>query len=82
MIIQIFSIYDSKIKDYANPFYMHSIGECERGFTELVNDPNSKINKYANDYHMYHLGSFDTSTGLLSPHKHPEHLFDAHTLKN
>lgn len=81
MILNVYAVYDSKIKDYANPFYLHSDGEAERGFSEVVNDPHTKLNKYAADYHLYKLGTYDSEKGLISPFQVPEHLFHALSLK-
>lgn len=77
MKLQVFAIYDSKVKDFANPFFMHSKGELQRGFTELVNDPKTKLNKYPEDFSVFHLGEYNSESGALIPLQAPERLFTA-----
>ena len=71
MKLKIFAIYDSKIKDFANPFYLHHEGEAIRGFTEIVNDPSTKLNKYPEDFALFELGTYESTTAhfenLITP---------------
>lgn len=74
MMLKVFCIYDSKIKDYVQPFYMHHEGEAIRGFENVCNDPNTKFYQYPEDFHLFHLGSFDSATGKFTNLHTPESL--------
>lgn len=68
MKLQIYCIYDSKVLDYANPFYLHSEGELRRGFVEVCMNPETKMNKYPNDFSVYHIGEWNSESGIISSH--------------
>lgn len=72
MILQIFSVYDSKVEAYIAPFYGLTIGSALRDFEVQCNDAASNFNRHPEDYTIFHLGSFEMSTGkfeiLPTPH--------------
>lgn len=59
MILNIFSIYDSKAEAYMQPFFMKTKGEAVRAFSDLVRDPQSMVSKHPEDYVLFEIGSFD-----------------------
>lgn len=65
MILKVFSVYDSKVEVYLQPFFMRTKGEAIRGFSDLVNDETTQFSKYKEDYTLYELGSFHDDTGLF-----------------
>lgn len=65
MIRKVFSVYDSKVEAFLQPFFMHTKGEAIRGFTEIVNDPNHQFSKYPADYTLFELGNYDDSNGSI-----------------
>lgn len=65
MILVIYSVYDSKVGAYLQPFFMRSRGEASRAFTEAVADSNSPFCKHPDDFVLFELGTFDDSTGLF-----------------
>ena len=50
MIHKIFSVYDSKVEAYLQPFFMQTRGAAVRAITELVADPKHQFGKYPMDY--------------------------------
>ena len=71
MLLKIFSVYDSKVGAYMQPFFMRSKGEAIRGFTEIANDGKSSISVHPEDYTLFELGEFFDDSGVLSAHKTP-----------
>lgn len=81
MILQIFSIRDSKGDLYGQPFFQKTPGEAERSFKTLINDEKSMPSKYPEDFDLYQLGKFDDATGKITPLDTPQHLVKAVSLK-
>lgn len=61
MIRKIFSVYDSKVEAYLQPFFMSTKGEAIRAFSELSNDKSTQFGKYPEDHTLFELGTFDDS---------------------
>lgn len=59
MLLQIFTVYDSKAEAYLQPFYMGTRGEAIRAFSDSVNDPNTAFHKHPSDYTLFALGTWD-----------------------
>lgn len=70
--MKIFTIYDSKVDSYLQPFFMRTVGEVERSLSSLVSDPEHNFCKYAEDFTLFELGTFDENTAeinlLNTPH--------------
>lgn len=71
MIHQVFAVYDSKAKAYAQPFFQHSVPIAQRAFGAAVNDPALLLCKYPEDYTLFHIGTYDDEIAQL--HCFPEH---------
>lgn len=71
MKLVIFSVYDSKVQSYANPFYANHRGEALRGLEEVANDKTHNIGKYPADFTLFELGNFDSDTGKFVLHSTP-----------
>lgn len=65
MILQVFSIHDSKAAAYAPPFFMARMELALRAFNDLAADTQSQINKHPEDYTLFLIGEFDDATGAL-----------------
>ena len=74
MIMQIFSVYDSKAEAFMQPFFMTSKGQAVRAFTDLVRDDSSSLNKHPEDYALFHIGQFDDSDASISMLAAPQSL--------
>lgn len=80
MKLKVFSVYDAKVQDFGNPFFMHHEGEAIRGFTSVANDSSTKINKYPHDYSLFELGTYDTQLGRLESLSSPLLLTHAYSV--
>lgn len=65
MVLQIFTVFDSKAEAFMTPFFMTSKGQAIRAFADIVNDRESQMHKHPGDYSLFHLGSFDDSNGAF-----------------
>lgn len=62
MLLQIFTVFDSKAEAYLPPFYMTTKGQAIRAFSDSVNDPTHVFMKHPEDYTLFLLGSFEDTT--------------------
>lgn len=77
MIKQMFSIRDAKGEVFHPPFFKNTLGEAERDFREVANDPKSNLQKYPEDFDLYYLGTYDDLTGTFQPLETPKHIIKA-----
>ncbi len=82
MKLKVFSVYDIKAEAYMPPFMMHTLGQAERAFQDLVNDSESSIYKHPEDYRLFMISEFDDSTAKYEHFDHPQHVCDAINLIN
>lgn len=69
--MDIFSIYDSKVDAYLQPFFSQNSAAAERELSSAVNNPGTadrpnNFNLFAEDYTLFLIGSFDANTGVIS----------------
>lgn len=76
MKMHIFSVYDSAVGAYLQPFFSRSMGEAIRSFQDAVNDPKTQFNSHTMDYTLFLLGSFDDGGGVFDSHP-PERVRSA-----
>lgn len=81
MIINAYTIYDSKTEAHMRPFYCHTDGEAIRTFSDAVNDPQSPYHKHPHDFTLMACGSFDDTLAAFSNLTAPVNLGGAHTFK-
>jgi hypothetical protein len=74
MLLQVFSVYDSKAEAYLPPFYIPAIGAAIRHFSDSANDPQTAFHKHPEDYGLFHLGSFDDNLCSFDLLPTPLHL--------
>lgn len=65
MLMKIYSVYDSKIEAFMQPFFMPAKGAALRAFSECVNDEKHQFGKYPGDFTLFEIGSFEDSSGTL-----------------
>lgn len=65
MIHGVFSIFDSKVEDYGNPFFAPTKGAAIRTFSDACADKSTMFNKHPKDYTLFYLGEFDSSNGAF-----------------
>lgn len=66
MILNVYSIYDSKIDAYITPFYCHSHAEACRVVSQSAADPKTKLHQYPADFTLFCIAKYDDSTGEFS----------------
>ena len=69
----LFSIYDSKTKEYSPPFIAPTKGAAVRMFLEVVMDGTSLVGKYPEDYTLYCIGWWDNGSAVIESVS-PEHV--------
>lgn len=74
MQLRVFSIFDSKVGAYAQPFYSRTTAEAIRSVTEALNDPQSTLSKYPHDFILFDLATYDDQTGQFSSNAAPMSL--------
>lgn len=74
MIMKIFSIYDSKIEAHNTPFFMSTIGQATRAFTDETNNTQSLLHKHPEDYTLFELGEFDDQNATFAMHPTPKSI--------
>lgn len=67
MILQMFTVFDSKAEAYLPPFTTAARGQAVRSFSDTCNDPEHVFNKHPEDYTLFALGEFDDTTAEFDP---------------
>lgn len=67
MKLQMFTVYDSAVGAYLQPFFCRSPGEAVRSFQDACNDPKSSFAAHLNDFTLYALGEWDDAGGVFHP---------------
>jgi len=72
MKLKMFSIFDSKISAYMNPFFARTSQEAIRMFADAVGNPKQGFCKHPEDYTLFEIGAWDDQTAqielLPTPH--------------
>lgn len=84
MILNIYSVRDSAVEAFMQPFFAPTHASAIRSLQEAVNDSQHAFHKQAKYYALYHLGGFDDASGILHPPEaqKPEFLIDCVNLQN
>lgn len=82
MKTKLFSIRDSKIGSYMQPFFSPTVATALRSLEAAVADPNHDFSKWAGDFDMYCIGEFDEEKGVVIPFDAPQHVARALDFKN
>lgn len=66
MMLQAYSVYDSKAKAFSAPFFAQNNDIAKRSFTQLANEKGTNnVSRFPEDFSLHHIGEFDDSTGKL-----------------
>lgn len=68
MVFKIYSIFDSKVESYLQPFFFRNAGEAQRAVANLVNDANHGFSKHAEDYTLFEIGQWDDEKARIIMH--------------
>lgn len=67
--LRMFSVYDSKVQAYMNPWIARTVAEAQRSWVQACNDGQSMMSKHPADYTLFQVGEFDEETGEILPLK-------------
>jgi hypothetical protein len=79
--LKCYAVFDSKVQEFAQPFFLRSRGEALRGWQTVANDPSTDICKYAEDFSCFELAEFDATNGTFNNIVPPFNLGLAATYK-
>lgn len=66
MKLKIFTVYDSKIETYMQPFFMQSKGAALRAWSDTVADETTQFAKHPGDYTLFEIGEYDDEKATLT----------------
>ncbi len=71
MILQIYSVYDTKVASFGTPFFVNHEAVAIRSIANAVNDPSVEFHRHHADFMLFHMGEFSTDSAefnlLVSP---------------
>lgn len=73
MILNAFSLFDTKAQFFLTPWFMQAPGQAIRAAMDLGRDPTTVIGRHPSDYVLFRVGTFEDSTGQMMP-CNPENL--------
>lgn len=65
MKLEVFSVYDVKAEAFIAPFFMSTIAQAIRAFSEACSQEGHAFRKHAEDYTLFHIGSFNDGTAEI-----------------
>lgn len=65
MILKVFSVYDSKVEAYLQPFFVPTVGAAIRAIMDAMSDPGHTFSKYKQDYTLFQIGEYNDHTGQI-----------------
>lgn len=81
MKFKIFAVYDAGAEAFLPPFFLPSIGQATRAFSDVVNDSSHSFSKHPLDYSLWILGSFDDATGIVDAESGKAKIIDAPAMR-
>lgn len=78
---KLFSVYDSKVKTYLDPFIAMNQGEAYRIMEDLTNRPGTMFNSHSEDFTLFELGEWNDSTGQITQYETKKPIIALHELK-
>ena len=66
MILKVFSIRDIKADAYDKPFFLATVGQAVRAFSDEVERSDSMLNKHPEDYILFELGEYNDALGVFT----------------
>lgn len=80
MIMNAYSIFDTKALQYHLPFFQPADGAAIRMLMDLVNDPNTTVGRHPADFVLFHVGHYDDGIGGIQACAPLRHIVDAVSL--
>ena len=76
MILNAYTIFDTKSLVFNTPFFTHTDGAATRMCADLVGDTNTSVGRHPADYVLYQIGTYDDHLGKLTPLDIRKHIID------
>ncbi len=70
----VFSVYDSKIEAFLQPFFMPTRAAAIRALTDTLGEPGHMFAKHPEDYTLFYLGSFEDEKAVFDLEPTPQSL--------
>lgn len=61
----VFSVYDSKVGAWMEPFFADYRGRAIRSWETACMDEKHDFNRYSSDYSLFEIGTYDQETGQM-----------------
>lgn len=74
MKLNVYSVYDSKVKAYMQPFMAQTNGQALRMFEDTVRDEKTVLHMHPEDYTLFALATYDDQTGTYENLQTPTSL--------
>lgn len=74
MQLSMFSVYDSKVEAFIQPFFAPKTAVGLRLFKAACNNAEADFHRFAADYTLFELGEFDQDTAAFNIHATPINL--------
>lgn len=66
-ILQLYSVFDTKVGAFASPFIARTKAEAIRSFQVACGDDNLPFKRHPADYQLYFVGGWNDQSGSLLP---------------
>ncbi len=76
MILQVYTVHDSKVDAFLPPFFVRARGEALRSFQSACEDSSHQFSKFKADYSLWFVGAFNDQDGTVEAVK-PERIIGA-----
>lgn len=81
MIIEYYSIFDSKSMTYSQPEAFMNDSVAVRAAQNLIDDQSTEIARHPGDFSLFHVGFFDDSTAEFTPCVTPRRILSFNEIK-
>lgn len=68
--LKVYSIYDSAVEVWCNPFFLPNKGAALRSWAATANDPSTQIYANPGDFTLFEIGEWNDETGVI-------HMYEA-----
>lgn len=76
-VLQLYSVFDSKVGAYAAPFVARTKGEAIRSFQHACGDDALPFKRSPGDYQLFFVGGWDDNNGRLVPIENAQRVVGA-----
>lgn len=76
MLLNAYTLYDSKALTYSPPFFTTAHGAAVRMVMDIAGDVNTSVGRHPADYTLFCVGHWNDATGTMLPFEVREHISD------